>query len=141
MHLKESPTKFVVGGLIGVALIAVAYTITGPLWGTLFTLLLLYEAWTLINDFPGDTISEIIWTLSKRPMVPWIFGVATGWAIGSRFIENVWLIGALLFLQGHFFFQKQDTEVEIKDLKEKVIDQKIEIVQQKVEIKKLEDEG
>jgi hypothetical protein len=74
-------------------------------------------------------------------MVPWIFGMATGWAIGSGFIEDPILVGSLLFLQGHFFFQKHESEEVIRDLKEEVVDQKIEIKQQKIEIKKLENEG
>lgn len=104
--MKGSPTKYVVGGLIGLALVGVAYYVSGPLWGTLFTLLLIYEGWTLINKYPNDTISEIVWILAQKPFIPWLFGVATGWALATGFIENHILIAALLFLQGHFFFQR-----------------------------------
>lgn len=45
-------------------------------------LLLLYEGWTLINGTPNDTISESIWRLADRPLVPFLFG----------------------FLMGHFFW-------------------------------------
>ena len=47
--------------------------------------LLAYEAVTLANNREGDTISEIIWTVTtKRPLVPFAFGV----------------------LMGHFFWQR-----------------------------------
>jgi len=98
-------TNLVVGGVIGAALLYLTFTLAGLWWGLGLSLLLLYEGWTLINQFPEDTISESIWRLSVRPMVPWLFGVATGWAIQSGFLHNPWLIGAWLFLNGHFFFQ------------------------------------
>ena len=40
--------------------------------------LFLYEAITLFNKSSGDTISEIIWYLSKRPLVPFLFGLLMG---------------------------------------------------------------
>ena len=46
--------------------------------------LLGYEAVALLNSHKGDTISEIFWHLSKRPLVPFAFG----------------------FLCGHFFWPK-----------------------------------
>jgi len=108
MGLKRSPTQIVVGGLIGVALTLVAYAVAGPLYGTLLLALLAYEAWTLINEFPNDTISEIIWTFSERPMVPFIFGAGFAWGIQAGALSNPWLIAALGFLCGHFFFQRQE---------------------------------
>ncbi len=44
-----------------------------------------YEAAALLNHKTGDTISEIFWALSRRPLVPFLFGV----------------------LCGHFFWQSQ----------------------------------
>ena len=58
--------------------------ITYYAWVTLVVLGLLYEAYTLFNHVPNDTMSEAIWRISlKRPIVPFAFG----------------------FLMGHFFWQ------------------------------------
>lgn len=44
--------------------------------------LLVYEAWTLINSRPKDTISERTWKASaKRPLIPFMLG-----AIASHFV-------------------------------------------------------
>jgi hypothetical protein len=110
--VKRSPTYYVVGGLIGAVLAVVAFNVAGWKGGLALSALLAYEAWTFINKWRNDTISEIVWEFAKRPMVPWIFGVGTGWAIQSGFISDPWLIGSLLFLQGHFFFQRMDSEEE-----------------------------
>ena len=40
--------------------------------------LIVYEGITLTNKYDGDTISEIIWHLSNRPLVPFIFGMLMG---------------------------------------------------------------
>ena len=40
--------------------------------------MLVYEGITLFNKVDGDTISEIIWALSKRPLVPFAFGMLMG---------------------------------------------------------------
>jgi hypothetical protein len=45
-----------------------------------------YEVFALLNAKTGDTISEIFWHLSRRPLVPFLFGL----------------------LCGHFFWQKVD---------------------------------
>jgi hypothetical protein len=104
--IEESPTKYVVLGVMGLALTAVIFSVMEWRWGLLTLGLLIYETWTLVNRYPGDTISEIIWALSVKPLVPWLFGIGTGWAISSGFVENHYLIAGLLFLQGHFFFQR-----------------------------------
>lgn len=50
--------------------------------------LCVYELVTLANDCEGDTISEIIWTTTtKRPILPFAFGV----------------------LMGHFFWQRVES--------------------------------
>lgn len=102
-----SPTKYVVTGLIGLALCAVFFAIMDWRASLLCSVLLAYEAWTLVNKYPNDTISDILWILSERPMVPWLFGVGSGWAIGTGYLTNPWLIAGLFFLQGHFFFQRK----------------------------------
>jgi hypothetical protein len=44
-----------------------------------------YELWTILNNTPGDTLSESVWRISTaRPLVPFVAG----------------------FLCGHFFFQR-----------------------------------
>jgi hypothetical protein len=109
MELKpasKSPTQKVVLGIMGLALVIMAFKLAGPLWGLGLTVILAYEGWTLMNDYKNDTISEILWGLSTRPIVPWLFGVATGWALTSGFVSDVWLVLALGFLQGHFWFQQ-----------------------------------
>lgn len=41
--------------------------------------LLGWEAWTLVNAHPGDTISEAIWNVSNStPLVPFTFGGLMG---------------------------------------------------------------
>ena len=109
---KKSPTSLVVGGLIGVALAIVAYNIAGWQIGLLLLALLLYEGWTLVNDYPNDTISEILWIFAERPMVPFIFGAGFAWAICSGAVTNPWMIAALGFLMGHFFFQRKEDKKE-----------------------------
>lgn len=106
--MNNSPTKYVVFGVIGLGLTAMIFSVMDWRWGLVAMALLVFEGWTLTNKYPNDTISEIIWQLAERPMIPWIFGVATGWAIQSGYVHNPWLIGGLLFLQGHFFFQRKE---------------------------------
>lgn len=108
MSLSKSPTQMVVGGVIGLALCTVAWFIVGWPYFLIVLALLGYEGWTLVNRFPGDTISEIIWQFARRPMVPFMFGAAFGWGIASGFLGNLWLVAALGFLMGHFFFQKHE---------------------------------
>jgi hypothetical protein len=109
--LKESPTSMVVGGLMGIALCWVAWNVAGPYVGSFLMLLLAYEAWTLINHYPNDTISEIVWGLAERPMVPFLFGAGYSWAITAAVITNPWFIAAVGFLMGHFFFQRANDGV------------------------------
>ena len=40
--------------------------------------LLVYEVSTIINDRDGDTISELLWAASHRPLVPFAAGVVCG---------------------------------------------------------------
>jgi hypothetical protein len=45
---------------------------------TAIVLIFIYEIWSLKSPQTGDTISEIIWKLAKRPIVPFAFGVLMG---------------------------------------------------------------
>lgn len=47
--------------------------------------MLVYEAYALTNRVSGDTISEIIWDLSKRPLVPFAFGLLMGHFFWQQF--------------------------------------------------------
>lgn len=40
--------------------------------------LVIYEVWALTNRRQGDTISEIVWRLARRPIVPFLFGLLMG---------------------------------------------------------------
>jgi hypothetical protein len=103
-----SPTKYVVGAVIGIPMVIMAWYILGFPWALVPIALLLYESWTLVNKYPNDTISEIIWQFAKRPMVPFLFGCAFGWALTTELLGNAWLIAAVAFLMGHFFFQRHE---------------------------------
>lgn len=107
MPLKQSPTQMVVGGLIGVGLLVVAFKVAGWVGGAILAALLIYEAWTLVNAYPNDTISEIVWELNERPIVPFIFGAAYAYGIQSGSLSNPWLIASLGFVLGHLFFPKK----------------------------------
>lgn len=37
-----------------------------------------FDVWAAFNSRKGDTLSEVIWTLAKRPIVPFVFGVIAG---------------------------------------------------------------
>jgi hypothetical protein len=41
-------------------------------------LLFAYEIWSLRNDIPNDTITAIVKKFSKRPLLPFAFGVLMG---------------------------------------------------------------
>jgi hypothetical protein len=107
-----SPTRYVVGALMGAAMATALYFMVAPGWGmagaAVVLFALTYEGWTLVNRWPNDTISEIVWTLSARPMVPFVFGVATGWAVAAGAFPNIATGIAWGFLMGHFFFQRQE---------------------------------
>lgn len=41
-------------------------------------LLFVYEFWAAASAKRGDTISEIVWRASSRPILPFAFGVLMG---------------------------------------------------------------
>lgn len=50
-----------------------------PILGLLAILLGAYEAWTLSNQASGDTISEVIWSLSDQwPVLTLLWGLLMG---------------------------------------------------------------
>ena len=106
---RKSPTFIVVGGTIGAALLYAAWVLTTPAWFAGLAFYLGYEAWTFFNRYLHDTISDIIWKLNERPLVPYLFGAATVALIAYGIIpiteEGLYLATILGFLMGHFFFQ------------------------------------
>ena len=78
----------------------------------------LWEAWTIANDLPHDTISETIWRFNKSmPLVPFVFGVFTGWLIGTGQLDFTSV--AYATLMGHLFFSRAcKTTAEDESLKE-----------------------
>jgi hypothetical protein len=40
--------------------------------------LFVYEFWAAANKQSGDTISEIVWRASRKPILPFAFGVLMG---------------------------------------------------------------
>ena len=87
-------------------LVVVAYHTTGHLWGSLLTAALVYEGWTIESN-TNSTISEILWILSARPLVPWAAGFATGWAIYTHHLQDPFLILFVGLMSGHFWFQRK----------------------------------
>ncbi len=111
---KKSPTWLVVGGVIGAALIAFLWLVLSPWWAIGASILLAYEGWTLKNKYEHDTISEVVWVLAKRPMVPFIFGAGVVALICHGVIQptvsGLYVAIAVGFLMGHFFFQRAGDE-------------------------------
>ncbi len=51
---------------------------TGRAWGAAILLLLVYEAYAVMNACPGDTLSEWVWLYGQHPMVSFAAGVLVG---------------------------------------------------------------
>ena len=111
-ELPKGPVKIIVGGVIAAGIIAVFYQILSTGWFLFGLGLLLVEAWAFFNKYARDTISQVVWVLSERPLVPLIFGAATSWAITSGFIpvtvEGLWIALIIGTMLGHFFWQAKD---------------------------------
>lgn len=107
-HIYRGPSKVVVGAGIAIVLFYFAFKIFGLYGGILWTLIGLYEGWTLINNYPNDTITETIQGFAARTaMVPFIFACGTMYYMcGCTPPSGVKAVGAgiLLFLNAHFFF-------------------------------------
>jgi hypothetical protein len=110
-ELPNGPMKIVVGSLIGVGLLAAFFQLLSVGWFVFCTALLLIEAWSFFNPYENDTISEVIWALSERPLVPLLFGAATGWAITNGVVpkttEGLWIAISMGIVLGHFFWQRR----------------------------------
>jgi hypothetical protein len=105
----KSPTFIFVGGIVGAAILAVAYYLLGWIGLAVCTGLLAWETWTFFNKYKNDTISEILWVLGKRPLIPFIFGSAFVASIAYEAIpltaKGLYIAAIIGFLMGHFFWQ------------------------------------
>lgn len=113
-------TNLVVGGALGVGLVIAFWFILPRLWFWVACTFLLYEAWTLINSEKYDTLSESVWRLSARPLVPFLFGVFTGQATETGWFTNPWMAGAWYFLMAHFFFSRVCASTKEEEESEKL---------------------
>lgn len=103
-----SPTRYVVGGFIAIALLLAMYASLGLHLGLIAGAFGVYEAWTLVNRYPNDTISEIVWQLAaERPLVPFLFGTLSAWLVMTNTLPNMVAVAAWFFLMSHFFFQRK----------------------------------
>lgn len=106
-------TDVVVGGTLGLAILAGVFYLLGPEAGTIATLYLAYEAFTLVNKERADTISESFVRFSRRPLVPLLMGLAIGTGITivafwlSLPLKVLFVIFFVGLLSGHFFWQFQ----------------------------------
>lgn len=80
-----------------------------------YAILLLVEMWSLANNRKGDTISEAFWELSSRPLVPWVCGLLTSYFVMRGTITHIAEVGALLALQGHFFWQSDSVYARLRE--------------------------
>lgn len=106
---ERSPTEAVVIGSLGVFLAVFIWNVLPPWACWIASGYALYETWSLINGYPGDTLSEAIWRLSVRPLVPWFFGGLSIYMIEAGLFTHtdagLYAAAAWFGLQGHFFFQ------------------------------------
>jgi hypothetical protein len=109
-RLKSLTTEAVVGASALTGLIVYAWLFLPWPWAIVATCAAGWEAWSLIDGTPANTISEIIWRASDRySLVPWAGGFIFGLGIGSEYIVTAEVIAPLALLCGHFWFPKYDS--------------------------------
>lgn len=102
---ENRPTLVFVSILLFVALFGIFYQ-TVPHDRLIYWLIpAIFEAWTILNHRKADTISEAIWELSARPIVPWLFGALTVYGLWQIPGITILEFGVWLAMQGHFFWQ------------------------------------
>jgi len=110
MALPAGPTKYFVTGIMAIAGLTVIWLLLDWPWAIVASLAAAWEAWTFFNQYEGDTISEVIWALTARPMVPFVFGLGVCHAL-SHLIQptanGLWVAFLIGGLCGHFFFSRQ----------------------------------
>ncbi len=50
----------------------------GWAWGAGILIVLAYEAWAVMNNIPGDTLSEWVWVHAQHPMISFAAGIVIG---------------------------------------------------------------
>src|SRR3989304_363836 len=113
--LPAGPTKYVVVSLLLLVFGSVMWTLLDPVWFAVCAALLLLEGWTLVNRYAGDTISEVVWYLNARPVVPFAFGLAVASLLragGPPPGKGGWIAFLIGGLMGHFFFSRMEDEEE-----------------------------
>jgi hypothetical protein len=113
-------TNLVVGAIISTALLSAFWFLLPRPWFIAAAALLAYEGWTLVNKAEHDTISESVWRLSIRPLVPFLFGAFTGWATEAGYFDVPWVAGAWYFLMAHFFFSRVCSTTKEEEESEKI---------------------
>jgi len=108
LNLGQRLSRTVVFLLMGAALVAVTVALVPRRAAFVLVTLLLVEGWLLANKYADDTLSESVWALASRPLVPWLFGIATGWSICAGYLVNPWLVLAAGAVSGHFVWQSAD---------------------------------
>lgn len=107
----KSPSWYVVGGVLGLALLAFFWLVLEPAWAAAASLLLAYEAWTFGNRYRNDTLSEVVWVLVRRPLVPFILGAGSVALIAHGIVrpsvQGLYVALAYGVLMGHFVFQRK----------------------------------
>lgn len=109
--MPKGPTPKVLAGVMAAAVIYTAWHIFVWQFAVIATVVAIYEAWTFVNKYENDSLSEGMWWLSARPLVPFAFGLACAWAIESHLIADthagVWSAFFVGGLCAHFFFESQ----------------------------------
>lgn len=113
MNRGQRISRAVVFAMIGLALAATAFAVAPLKVAVVLALLLVVEAWLLANQYAEDTLSESHWAIATRPLVPWLFGIGTGWAMTAGHLSNPWLILAAGAVQAHFFWQAWDVYAKL----------------------------
>lgn len=110
MKLPLGPSRYVIPLTLGTAFAWLTYLLVGWKWFLFLLSCLLYEGWTLINQYPHDTITETMWALMKRPLIPFLLGgasVALLIFILPLTLEGLFIAFLLGMLMGHWVFQAQ----------------------------------
>jgi ABC-type Na+ efflux pump permease subunit len=107
MNSPTSPSKVLVGAVIGLCIMVYAVLVFGVVGGLTCTVFAVYEGWTLVNRYENDTITETVQSFAAQTaMVPLIFGVAFS-DLMHRGLINEWGAAVIAFLLGHFFMGKK----------------------------------
>lgn len=106
-------TKLIVGLSVLVGILAYIWIFLPISWCIVATILLLWETWSLIDNKPQNTISEIIWKASDHySLFPYAGGFIFGLGIGTGYIKTPEVIVPLALLCGHFWFPRYDNAMK-----------------------------